>query len=264
MGIMRKFIGMGNKMEEFIESCKNKILNMDNIEFMKKVPDDFFDFTVADPNYGVTNNEWDKKTDMAEFWMQANRITKNNHVICFCQMPFTIEVLKENIDNFKYQLIWNKVLGGNGFNAERRPIQTHEEILVFGDTKTFYNPEKTTGHPRKTAVRKSTHKNNNYGNIKTDYKYDSTERFPKSILEFSNGGNRKSIIHSTEKPIELMKYLFRLFTKEGFKVFIPFGGSGVDAETSISLGLDFWLTENEEKYCKAIKKRISSVQCNLF
>ena len=60
------------------------------------------------------------------------------------------------------------------------PLRSHEDICIFYKKLPTYNPQKTTGHPRK--VSKAEHKTN--CKETTDYgehgltTYDSTERYP--------------------------------------------------------------------------------------
>ena len=164
----------------------------------------------------------------------------------------------------------------------------------------------TQGHERKSVPKRNSVKQNNYGDFKEGVGYDSTERHPKSRIEieeesadsiintllerlskyepdsiqtFSNGGKRTSIIHPTEKPLELALNLLRMYAYSGIeiqeedgtsskqftsKVFDPTAGSGVFLEASKSLGLDFCGCELGVKEFKKIEKRLEAVQGSLF
>lgn len=243
----------------------NKIYNMDCLEFMKQVPDKYFDLVIADHPYGTTKNKWDKVVDLKKWWSETNRTTKEKSaIICFGAQPFTTDLINSNRDNFRYSLVWDKVLPVGFLNANKMPLRSHEDILIFYRKLPYYNPEKTHGHDRKQVKKRSGENNNNYGDFNDAGWYDSTERFPTSIMKFSNGGTRTKIVHPTEKPAELIAYLLRLYAKKYFKVYIPFCGSGVDAEQCISLGIDWVATELDEDYCKIANKRLEAVQGSLF
>jgi len=246
----------------------NKIHHIDCLEFMKQVPDNYFDLVLTDPPYGTTQNEWDTVIDLKEFWVQINRITKDDSaVICFSAQPFTTDLINSNRENFRYSLVWDKVLPVGFLNANRMPLRSHEDICVFYRKLPFYNPEKTTGHDRKIVKNRNSKNNKNYGDFENVGGYDSTERFPTSILKYSNGGNRNTILHPTQKPAELVAQLLRLYAKEGFKIYEPFAGSGttpVCCEMLPHLGLKWVANELEADYVAIANKRLEAVQGSLF
>jgi site-specific DNA-methyltransferase (adenine-specific) len=65
--------------------------NMDCMEFMKDVPDKFYDLAIVDPPYGIGRNgmnmgnsvfnqddkKWDKETPSNEFFIELFRVSKN-------------------------------------------------------------------------------------------------------------------------------------------------------------------------------------------
>ena len=64
-------------------------------------------------------------------------------------------------------------------------------------------------------------------------------------------------IHSTVKPIALMRYLCRLVTPLGGIVFDPFMGSGSTGVAAIQEGLEFIGCDIEEEYVEIAKRRIN-------
>jgi site-specific DNA-methyltransferase (adenine-specific) len=70
---------------------KTRSFNMDCMEFMKDVPDKFYDLAIVDPPYGIDRNgmnmgnsvfnqdnkKWDKETPSNEFFTELFRISKN-------------------------------------------------------------------------------------------------------------------------------------------------------------------------------------------
>ena len=55
--------------------------------------------------------------------------------------------------------------------------------------------------------------------------YISTERYPRSVLKFKTD-KQQSCLHSTQKPVALLEYLIRTYTKEGDIVLDFAMGSG--------------------------------------
>jgi site-specific DNA-methyltransferase (adenine-specific) len=236
----------------------NKITLGDSLELMKKLPDNCIDLVLTDHPYGTTQNKWDIVVDLKEWWKQIDRVTKpNTAVISFSAQPFTTDLINSNRKDFRYSLVWNKVLPVGFLNANRMPMRVHEDILVFYKKLPTYNVVKTQGHPRKIVKqRKPNDGTRNYGKTKGAKDYDSTERFPTSIMTYSTGGTRNKIIHPTEKPLELVKKLLRQYANKGDIILDTFSGSGVVVNGCIDLGMNYIAYEMNEEYHKASIERI--------
>jgi len=115
-------------------------------------------------------------------------------------------------------------------------MKTHENILVFYKKLPTYNYIKTKGHERKVSSKKNrdeaierTNKIESYLYNKQDTTnnkgYDSTERYPRSVLKLPSD-KQKSSLHVTQKPIALMEYLVKTYTNEGDVVLDNAMGSG--------------------------------------
>ena len=117
---------------------------------------------------------------------------------------------------WRYNLIWQKTTPTGFLNAKKMPLRSHEDILVFYKKLPTYNPQKTKGHKRKVSLAK--HKINckeseDYGKYSLT-SYDSTERYPTSILKFKTD-KQKAALHPTQKPVALCEYLIKTYTNEG-------------------------------------------------
>lgn len=75
------------------------------------------------------------------------------------------------------------------------------------------------------------------------------------VLNKFTGDTRR--VHTTQKPIELMRELVSLFTDPGELVLDPFAGSGTTARACKDLGRRCILIEREEKYCEIAAKRMA-------
>jgi DNA modification methylase len=62
-------------------------------------------------------------------------------------------------------------------------------------------------------------------------------------------------LHSTQKPIELLKRIILTTSKEGDVILDPMAGLGTTGYVAQALKRDFIMIEKEEKYVKGIKKR---------
>jgi DNA modification methylase len=81
----------------------------------------------------------------------------------------------------------------------------------------------------------------------------------KTLCEISASGKRGNV-HSTVKPIDLMRWLQRLVTPPGGITASPFLGSGTDAVAAILEGFDFWGMEKDGEYWPIIEARVSEAQ----
>ena len=250
---------------DWIDSKLNTIINDDCLNVMRKIPDKYFDLVLTDMPYGTTQNKWDIVVDLHLWWSEIKRITKENTaVISFSAQPFTTDLINSNRNDFRYSLIWDKVLPTGFLNANKMPLRVHEDICIFYSSLPYYNPIKSQGHQRKRVVKRDSKNNKNYGDFKNYGGYDSTERHPTSILQFSNGGNRTSIVHPTQKDFGLVQHLLKMYADDKYKVFDPFIGSGTTAVACKSLGLDFVGVELEADYVAIANKRLEAVQGSLF
>lgn len=207
----------------------NKIYNIDCLVGMKEIPDASIDMIFTDLPYGVTaKNKWDTVIPYEPLWGQFERIIKSDGaILLFGQDKFTAKTILSNEKLHRYNIIWKKTAPTGFLNANRMPMRTHEDIMVFYKSLPTYNPQKTTGHKRK--VSKAEHKKN--CEVTKDYgdhgltTYDSTERYPTSVWEFPTD-KQKEAIHPTQKPIDLCRYAIRIYSNVGDTVFDCCCGSG--------------------------------------
>jgi len=177
---------------------------------------------ITDPPFGTTKCKWDSIIPLDQLWNKLNQITYDNSpIIFFGAQPFTSKLIMSNVKNFKYTLVYEKTSPTGFLNAKKMPLRSHEDIIVFYKKLPTYNPQKTTGHLRKQTKANSkiksikkmnqedkVYNNQNLNNIKD---YNSTERYPTSILKFSTDKQKLSL-HPTQKPLKLMEYLIKTYT----------------------------------------------------
>lgn len=246
----------------------NKIYNINCLVGMTKIADESIDMIFVDLPYGATaENKWDNVIPYKPLWEQFERIIKpNGAILLFGQDKFTARTMLSNEKLHRYNIIWQKTTPTGFLNANRMPLRSHEDIMVFNtdiecptheDIMIFYkslptyNPQKTTGHKRK--VSKAEHKINcevtkDYGKHKLT-SYDSTERFPTSVWTFATD-KQKSAIHPTQKPVDLCRYAIRTYTNEGDIVLDCCCGSGsiplaAKLEGRKYIGMDNGICEKE-------------------
>jgi len=102
------------------------------IEKMSIIANQSIDLILTDLPYGETSNEEDIIIPFSDLWNGFNRIIKNNGVVLlFGQGLFYVDLVNSNRHNFKYDIIWDKILASNHLNANKMPLRQHEHIAVF-------------------------------------------------------------------------------------------------------------------------------------
>ena len=242
---------------------KSKIIHGDCIDEMRKFPDESIDLIITDPPYQITACEWDKSFDLDAFWVEVKRVIKNNtNIIIFSSQPFTTDVINSNRKWFKYEIIWDKMYGTDIFNAKKKPLKSHENILVFNESSGFYNPQMEDSLPKnrrnrqinyKKAVEKSV-----YGK-QQEYIPNNNEmkRYPKTVFYYSNQADechRSKRVHPTQKPKELMKWLIKTYSQEEDMVLDCFAGSGSVMKACLETNRQYIMIEKELSYFELMKQ----------
>lgn len=229
----------------------------DCLENMKDIPDGSVDMVLTDPPYGTTTCKWDSIIPLEPMWEQLKRVIKPNAVIVMtAAQPFTSNLIMSNPKMFKYTWVWEKPSAKGHFNAKKRPMVAHEDIVVFYNKQPTYNPQMTHNHVRKTATKDKSLNSEVYGDNTKTVTYDSTSRYPRSVQIFKQD-TQKSSLHPTQKPVELMEYLIKTYTDEGGTVLDFTMGSGTTGVAAKNLNRDFIGIELDETYFNISKDRIS-------
>ena len=245
------------------------LINADCMDILPFIPDKSVQLILADLPYNVTGLKWDSILPLDKLWEQYERIIKDNGAIVLTAMqPFTTELIISNRKLFKYTWVWNKVKPGNFLTAKLKPMQNHEDIVVFSKANTancnknnmLYIPqlekrEKVRKYKKEADSDIYARKNTTSIEYTTDFKY------PKSIIEISNA-NQKNKTHPTQKPLELMKYLIKTYSNENDYVLDNTMGSGTCPLASAILNRRFIGIEKEEKYYELAVGRVFGQHCH--
>lgn len=236
----------------------NKTYFGDCLEVMKLIDDATIDLIICDLPYGVTKNKWDSVIDLKMLWGEYERVIKTNGaIVLFGQDKFSARLMLSNEKLHRYNLIWEKTTPTGHLNAKKMPLRSHEDILVFYKKLPTYNPQKTTGHKRKVSTaqhKRGSKRTTNYGEHGLTT-YDSTERYPKSVLKFATD-KQKVALHPTQKPLALMEYLIATYSNEGEIVLDNCAGSGTTGLAAKNLNRNYIMIENDETYYKTCIERV--------
>jgi site-specific DNA-methyltransferase (adenine-specific) len=241
------------------------LINGNCLEEMKNIPDNSVDLIFCDLPYGQTSCKWDCCIDLNLFWKEIMRIKiLNAPIIMTTTTKFGVSLIQSAPKKcpFRYDLIWCKSASCGFLSSSRMPLRKHEMIYVFYEKLPFYD---LSSHKHKFIKERDTQqKNGNIyegdGNNKKimEGKYDPP--LPTSLIKEGNNvidgpayntKNRKTPItreppnkynpplpnslleikstrgkHSTEKPVQLMEWVLKYYSKEGDTVLDPTMGSG--------------------------------------
>ena len=241
-----------------------QLLQGDCLELMKDIPDGSIDMILCDLPYGTTKCSWDVLIPFEPLWEQYNRVIKDNGVIClFGQEPFSSFLRVSNINNYKYDIYWEKERLTNINQVKKRVGKTIETISIFYKKQCTYNPQmiKYNGQPRTNKV-----KNGKMG-VLTDqqekkvieYK-DTGWRYPTQVWKFQRDC-LTSNLHPTQKPVALLEELIKTYTNEDETVLDNCMGSGSTGIACKNLNRNFIGIELDKNYFNIAKERIENYKC---
>ena len=236
-----------------------QLLQGDCLELMKDIHDGSIDMILCDLPYGTTKCSWDVLIPFEPLWKQYNRIIKDNGVIClFGQEPFSSFLRVSNINNYKYDIYWEKERLTNINQVKKRVGKTIETISIFYKKQCTYNPQmiKYNGQPRTNKV-----KNGKMG-VLTDqqekkvieYK-DTGWRYPTQVWKFQRDC-LTSNLHPTQKRVALLEEVIKTYTNEDETVLDNCMGSGSTGVACIHTNRNFIGMELDKNYFDIAKERI--------
>jgi site-specific DNA-methyltransferase (adenine-specific) len=254
------------------------LLNGDCLELMKTLPDKSVDLFICDLPYGcltggggkekakrkeagstdsIAGCSWDIKIDLDAFWIQVERLMKNDHtpIIQFCNTRFGNELINSKPKWFRYDLVWSKSNGVGFLSANKQPLRSHENIYVFSKKGANYNridilgdfKGTSQGHGRAGGdVYAIKNYKGCYGEKAVTHHTREGIRCVKSVIELSNKKARGQ--HPTAKPVDLYKFLIERYSNEGDTVLDPTFGSGNSGVASVELGREYIGIEMNEVF----------------
>ena len=194
----------------------SEVYNMDCMEYMRSIPNKFFELAVVDPPYGL-----DKKSTHGRGKLKDRCLNRGNI------QRWDIRPEQSYFDELfrvsKNQIIW----GGNYFNLP--PTRC---FVCWGKQQVWENFSQC------------------------ELAWTSFSKPAKHITIPNRGGNRdKGKFHPTQKPIELYIYLLRTFANPGDRILDTHLGSGSSRIAAYKLGFDFYATEIDKDYFDAQEER---------
>ena len=191
------------------------VYNMDCMEYMKNIPDKYFDLAIADPPYeiGTGNINKSKSTYTGAGKLRGRVLNQQADKFCKWDKAPKQEFFDELFRVSKNQIIW----GGNYFNLP--------------PTRCFVCWDKVQPWENFSQA---------------EFAWTSFN-YPAKLFRYDNRTGDK--IHATQKPVELYAWLLSVFKPiGGGKIFDPMMGSQSSRIAAYKLGYDFYGCEIDEEY----------------
>ena len=234
------------------------IINGDCLEVMKSIPDGSVDMVLTDPPYGTTACKWDSVIDFDLMWEQLKRVIKvNGAIVLFGSEPFSSALRMSNINNYKYDWVWNKKRVSNPSMAKKQPLRILENIMLF--YKHNYQPQGLVKCTKKLGGNSKGSKGLSTAIKKLNYKQEWTN-YPVNLLKISADNYGKNCFHPTQKPVALGQYLIRTYTNKGDTVLDFTAGSGSFGVAAILEKRNFIGIELDDKYFKIMEERLKKAK----
>lgn len=234
----------------------NMLFQGDCLIEMSKIPDESVDMILCDLPYGMTQNDWDCYIPMDELWKQYNRVIKPNGAIVLTSSGlFTAKLIMSQPNLFKYKWIWEKSKSTNFLNVKKQPLRKYEDICVFYKKQPTYNPQMTDGIPYDKGIRKD-QLTGSYGDFEPVHVTSDGKRYPTDIIYIKTAESEGEVIHPTQKPVELGRYLIRTYTNPGDIVLDNTFGSGSFLVAAVIEGRNFIGIELNENVALFKKEKI--------
>ena len=160
-----------------------------------------------------------------------------------------------NIKNYKYDWVWDKVVGSGSLNSNIMPMKKTENILVF-NAKNVYKPQMVKGERHRVVTSSG---GGSFGSAKgreNKKQYYTNLWKPSNILIFKKPIGRINKKHPAQKPLELMEYLINTYTNENELVLDFTMGSGTTMLACKNLNRSGIGIEQDENYFNIAKERI--------
>lgn len=229
----------------------------DCLEVMSTLEENSVDMVLCDLPYQMTDCEWDRLIPFEELWKQYNRIVKPaGAVVLFSAQPFTTKVIYSNLKHFRYCWYWVKPYSTGFCFAKYQPMRKVEDICVFFRKGVTYYPQGLKAVENAKTKLKQKKKGSIYSGLDKAYTPKWTN-YPTNVLYYD--GISKNRLHPTQKPVDLLEYLIKTYTKEGEIVLDNCMGSGSTGIAAINTGRKFIGIEKNEEFYNIAKERINEV-----
>lgn len=224
----------------------SKVYNMDCMDAMKQFEDGFFDLAVVDPPYfsGPERRGYygssvsTQKVKRREYPVtEAWQVPEADYFRELERVSKRYIIWGCNYFDYRFgpgRIVWDKCNGASTFSdCEIAATNIHDSVRLY---RYMWNGMMQG-------------KNVDEGHIMRGNKATNEVR-----------------IHPTQKPIDLYRWIFRTYAKDGYKILDTHLGSGSSRIAAWDAGLDFWGYEISKDYFDPMQARFEAhtSQLNMF
>lgn len=253
----------------------NKIYNMDCLNGLSQLNDNYIDLTVTSPPYNNIRTYNGYSFNFEKIAKELYKVTKNGGVVVWIVNDATIKG-SETGTSFKQALYFKEI----GFNLHDTMIYKKNNptpqksnryqscfeymfVLSKGKPKTF-NPiliEKKYIENRKN---KMYNKNQDGAQIQHEYKSSSNMKIKNNIWEYNVGlyhstNDKEAFLHPAIFPEQLAADHIISWSNENDIVLDPFMGSGTTAKMAVLNNRNFIGFEISKEYCDIANNRLNNL-----
>jgi len=252
------------------EEIRNKIILGDALDVLRKIESNVFDMVFIDPPYFLQLQKkklrrWNVNTDVEGVFDEWDKFSSFEEYDDFIQsiLKEVKRVMKENatiwvIGTYHNIFRIGKIMQDLGFWmlndviwVKNNPMPNWLGVRFTNATETLIWAVKDK-KVKKYTFNKELAKQFGIGKITANVWQIPICSGKERIRD--KDGNK---IHSTQKPIELLKRIILTTTKEGDLILDPMAGTGTTGYTAKMLGRNFTMIEKKPEYVEAIVKRLN-------
>ena len=204
------------------------VFNMDCVEYMRTLPDNFFDISICDPPYG------DADSDVFQF----GENTSISNRLRFHGGDRWERYYKEkdgDLKNIDWDVAPQQEFFGELFRVSKNQV-------IWGGNYFFLPPTRCFLVWRKLSISEK------FSMAMCEYAWTSFKGNAKLFESVPQRGKYSGKFHPTEKPIALYNWILDLFAKDGDKIFDPMMGSQSSRCAAFLSGHDYCGCEIDEYY----------------
>jgi site-specific DNA-methyltransferase (adenine-specific) len=200
----------------------NIVHNCDCMEYMKDIPDNYFELAIVDPPYGIGEN-WNKNKHQQFYGHKNsfnNSIPKKEYFLELCRIS-------------QNQIIW----GGNYYCHN---LGQRNSWIYWNKCRDVCKTFMSEGELAWSS-------------------FNKPMRSIEIIWDGAKKGNETGsiMIHPHQKPVSLYRWLLQNYAKQTDKIFDSHVGSGSSRIACYELGFDFTGCELDKYYWEAQEKRFA-------
>ena len=231
----------------------NKVYCMDNLELLKKIPDESIDLIYCDILYntGKKFKDYDDRLGTPQEAMkwykprlvEMKRVLKDTGIIVL-QMDYRlVHYIKVEMDgifsykNFINEIIWH--YKSPSTHSNKHLSNKHDNLLVYSKSKNYnINIDEIREEYAKQTLRQAERGNISFGKKS---KVDPRGKFPTDVWDIStlNSMAKERVGYDTQKPKKLLERIINAFSNEGDVVADFFCGSGTSIVVAKELGRQY-------------------------